>query len=491
MAGPIIEVKNLRRDFGKTRALQRVDLAVGSGELFGIFGPDGAGKTTLMQSLCAILDPTEGSVTVRGFDSVKDAARITSIIGYMSQAYSLYRDLSVEENLEFFARIRKIPQSTYFRRREELLAFSGLGPFLNRKVRHLSGGMQKKLALCTNLIHSPDILILDEHSLGVDPLSRRHLWRMIDGYHDEGKTVVLATSYMDEAARCERVAFLLDGRTLLVDTPGAIGDLEAVFAAHVRRIEWHRELPFAPRPTGGDAVRVSGLVKNFNGFRAVDGIGFAIAGGEVFGFVGPNGSGKTTTIKMLCGIIPPSAGKIDVAGINVLEQRERVKGRIGYMSQKFSLYLDLTVAENIEFFGRVYGVGRDTLARRKAWILDMTGLGGAEKMLAGNLSGAVRQRLALGCSVVHHPDVLFLDEPTSGVDPVSRKNFWDLIRTLADAGTTVFVTTHYLSEAANCHRVAFMHRGRILALDSPAKLQRQYGTDSLEDIFVSLMEGAP
>ncbi len=484
----IIEVRNLHRRFGEIFALKGVDLAIDRGELFGVFGPDGAGKTTLMQSICAILDPTEGSVTVQGYDSVKGAKAITSRIGYMSQAYSLYWDLTVEENLEFFAGIRKIPRDIYRERREKLLAFSRLSQFLNRRVKHLSGGMQKKLALCTNLVHEPDILILDEHSLGVDPLSRRHLWRMIKEYHSEGKTVVLTTSYMDEVAGCERLAFLLDGKVLLVDKPDVIGDLEAVFATHIKKVERKRALPFEARATGGEAVRVSGLTKNFNGFRAVDEISFSIARGEVFGFVGPNGSGKTTTIKMLCGIIPPSAGEIDVVGINVLKKPDTVKGRVGYMSQRFSLYPDLTVEENIDFFGRVYGLDWDILAERKTWILEMTGLTAEEKRLTGNLSGAVKQRLALGCSLVHYPDVLFLDEPTSGVDPVSRKNFWEMITALAGAGTTVFVTTHYLAEAENCHRVAFMHQGRILSIDSPQNLRAMYRTDSLEDIFIELME---
>lgn len=483
-------MSGLHRKFGKAEALKGVHLRVERGELFGIFGPDGSGKTTLMQSICAILDPTEGSVFVQGFDSVKEAGSITSRIGYMSQAYSLYGDLTVEENLEFFAGIRQIPRDIYLARREKLLEFSGLRPFLRRRVRQLSGGMQKKLALCTNLVHEPDILILDEHSLGVDPLSRRHLWRMIEEYHVEGKTVVLTTSYMDEAAKCGKLAFLFAGEILLIDRPESIGDLEGVFAEHAGKQAEIHDLPFTARIVEGEAVRVSGLVKTFDSFRAVDDLSFSIARGEIFCFVGPNGSGKTTTIQMLCGIISPSAGEILVAGINVLLDRESVKSRIGYMSQIFSLYPDLTVEENIEFFGRVYGLDRTILASRKAWILEITGLAAEETKLVAALSGAVKQRLALGCSLVHQPDILFLDEPTSGIDPVSRRNFWKMITALAGLGTTVLVTTHYLSEAVNCHRVAFMHRGRVLALDSPGGFREKYGTDSLEDIFIELMEEA-
>lgn len=485
----VIKIKNLGRVFKKNRALGGINLEIKRGELFCIAGPDGSGKTTLIQSICAILDPSEGIITVEGFDTVKDASRITARIGYMSQAYSLYEDLTVEENLEFFAKIRKVPDDLFARRKERLLKFSGLANFLKRKTRHLSGGMQKKLALCCNLIHEPDILILDEPTLGVDPLSRRHLWQMIKDYHSEGKTIVLTTPYMDEAKRCQRLAFLLEGRLLACDTPDAMGDLEEVFLKYIKRIERSKTLPFPARVAEGDVIRVDGLIKRFDSFSAVDRIDFTVKRGEVFGFVGPNGSGKTTTIRVLCGIIPPSDGSVEVAGIDVVRRPAQVKGRIGYMSQRFSLYLDLTVEENIDFFGSVYGVDPKTLQERKSWLLEAAGLTGKEKTLTKEVSGAIRQRLALGCSLLHYPDVLFLDEPTSGVDPVSRKAFWDMISALANSGTTVFVTTHYLSEVEACTRVAFLHQGRILAMDSPKKLKELYNKDTLEDVFMHLIEG--
>lgn len=485
----IIKIDNLSRKFKKVEALRGIDLEIKKGELFGIVGPDGSGKTTLIQSMCAILDPTEGSVTVDGYDTVKESSKITSRIGYMSQAYSLYEDLTVGENLEFFAKIRKVSSNLFEERKERLLEFSGLSPFLERRTKHLSGGMQKKLALCCNLIHEPDILILDEPTLGVDPLSRRHLWEIIEDYHTQGKTIVMSTSYMDEAKRCERLAFLLDGKLLACDSPEAIGEnLEEVFASHIKRVEWKKALPFPTRAAEGDVIRVEGLSKRFDGFTAVDGIDFTVKRGEVFGFVGPNGSGKTTTIRVLCGIIPPSGGSVDVAGVNVIENPAGVKGRIGYMSQKFSLYLDLTVEENMDFFGRVYGVAPKTLQERKNWLLETAGLKGREKTLTKDVSGAVRQRLALGCSLLHHPDVLFLDEPTSGVDPASRKAFWEMITLLAKSGTTVFVTTHYLREVEGCSRVAFLHQGKIIALDTPNKLKVIYNKESIDDVFMRLLE---
>lgn len=397
---PIIEIKSLKRKFDKNWALQGIELLISKGELFGIVGPDGSGKTTLIQSICAILDPTEGSIAVNGFDTVKDASVITSQIGYMSQAYSLYGDLTVEENLEYFAKIREVSEEVFIERRKKLLEFSGLAPFLKRRTKHLSGGMQKKLALCCNLIHEPDILILDEPTLGVDPLSRRQLWDIIGDYHRQGKTIIVATSYMDEAAKCDRVAFLLDGKVIACDIPSTMGDnLEDLFFAHLsKRTAPMQIVPFSKKEGKETLVEVKELVKRFGTFTAVDRISFSVKRGEIFGFIGPNGSGKTTTIKILCGILPPTKGEVTVVGVNVVLKPEEIKGSIGYMSQKFSLYLDLTVEENINFFGRVYGLNWDTLENRKRWVLEMAVLKGRDRVLVGELSGALRQRLALGCA---------------------------------------------------------------------------------------------
>lgn len=487
---PAIRVSGLKRRFGRVRALDGVDLEIRRGELFGIVGPDGAGKTTLVQSLCAILDPTEGTVTVQGLDSVRAAPRITASIGYMSQAYSLYEDLTVAENMRHFAALRGIRGPALEERTARLLRFSGLGPFLDRRTGNLSGGMQKKLALCASLVHEPDLLVLDEPTLGVDPLSRRELWRMLEAFRSARKTVVLATSYMDEAERCDRVAFVAGGRILACDRPGAFGNgLEEAFKRMQPRPAPARVTPLPQRPpSAGPVVEVRGLVKRFGTFTAVDDVSFSFAPGEVFGLLGPNGSGKSTMIRMLCGILPPSAGEARIAGVDVARSPAAVRGRIGYMSQMFSLYVDLTVGENIEFFGGAYGLPRAVLRERKAWVLEMAGLDGREDTLTGELSGALRQRLALGCAVLHQPDVLFLDEPTSGVDPASREAFWRLIGAIAASGTGVVVTTHYLREAEGCARVAFIHRGRLIALDTPARLRASYGGASLEEAFVRAME---
>lgn len=484
-----IAVRALTRRFGRRAALDGVTLEVRPGELFAVVGADGAGKTTLLQSVCAILDPSGGTVAVNGLDSVRDASRIHALLGYVAQSYSLYGELTVAENLDFFAAIRGVPAAVLPARREQLLRFSGLAPFLDRRAKALSGGMQKKLALACSLVHEPEILVLDEPTLGVDAISRRELWRMLREFHARGRTIVLATSYMEEAAACDRVALLSGGRLIACERPAALGpDLEEA----VKRLLAPGAEPSLPRaraapPRGGEAIRVEGLTRRFGAFTAVDALSFAVAPGEVFGLLGANGSGKSTTIKMLCGILPPSGGRMEVAGIDVGAHPAAAKGRIGYMSQRFSLYPDLTAEQNIEFFGAVYGLEGALLGERRAWVVALAGLAGHEKRLVRSLSGALRQRLALGCALLHRPAVLFLDEPTSGVDPVSREAFWRLIGEVAAAGTAVLVTTHYMREAELCDRVAFLEAGRLLALDAPAALRQRHGGATLEEVFVALM----
>ena len=436
-------------------------------------------------------------MTVEGHDSVRDAAAITSRIGYVAQSYSLYEDLTVEENLEFFGAIRGVEPAALARRRTELLQFSGLSPFLSRRARDLSGGMQKKLAVCCSLLHEPRILILDEPTLGVDPVSRKELWRMLSRYHEAGNTIVLATSYMDEAARCDRVAIMNAGRVAACAPPRDLGpDLEEAVIEMLAPERTRRNGVVSPHSreqgvgTATEALLVDGLTKRFGTFVAVDHASFSLHRGEIFGLLGPNGSGKSTTIKMLCGIYPPTSGAIHVAGVDVVARPGAAKGRIGYMSQRFSLYPDLTVDENIEFFGAVYGLEGARLRQRRSAVLAQADLEAVAGHLVHSLSGATRQHVALGCALLHEPDILFLDEPTSGVDPAARRDFWDLIRELAAAGTSVLVTTHYLKEAEACGRVAFIDKGRIVTIDAPAAIRARYATSTLEEAFLKAIEGA-
>lgn len=541
----VIETRALTRRYRERVAVQGLSLSVRRGEVFGLLGSDGAGKTTTLQMLAAILDPTEGSATVLGYDTVREASAVTARLGYMSQAFSLYGRLSVDENLEFFADLHRVPEPTRSERTRRLLEFARLVPHRGRAARHLSGGMQKKLALCCALIHQPELLILDEPTTGVDPVSRREFWNILYQALTAGATIVVSTPYMDEAERCTRVALLHEGRLIACDTPArlraelpgrmveinvrpqrralailqealpkarpyvfgetlhfyqeaetasvtALQDLlesRGITVAQIRPITPSLEDVFVtrladtamvppPEPvaaltgTGGEiAVQVEDLTMRFGAFTAVDRVTFSVRRGEIFGFLGPNGSGKTTTIRLLCGLLAPTSGKGLVAGYDVGREAHAVKTRIGYMSQHFSLYEDLTVGENIAFFAGAYGVPSSKLPARRDWALTLAGLTAQEGRLTRSLSGGFKQRLALACAVLHEPDVIFLDEPTAGVDPLSRRRFWELIYNLSEQGVTVFVTTHYMDEAEHCHTLGLLYDGRLIALGSPQNLR--------------------
>ena len=570
VAGDVaIRTRGLRRSYGKVEAVRDVDLEIRRGEIFGIVGPDGAGKTTLIQMLCGILDPTAGSASVLGFDTVREAARLGERVGYMSQVFSLYGTLSVAENIRFFADLRFIPEQARRERTEKLLRFSRLEPFVDRLARQLSGGMQKKLALATTLVHDPEMLFLDEPTTGVDPVSRRDFWEIVFDFLRAGVTVFVATPYLDEAERCQRVALMHEGRILAVDTPAAlrrslggqmldiatpepqrlvevlrgrpeVRDVQ-IFgrAVHallaepaaqdrveaalrdaqipvqgLRPIEPSLEDVFitliggqqaaapsvpapviargavpgpaaapavvAPSADQPHAVEVQELTRRFGSFVAVDKLSFTIHPGEVFGFLGPNGSGKSTTIRMLTGILSPSAGTGRVGGFDIAHEASRIKPVLGYMSQRFSLYNDLTAGENLDFFAGIYGVPAAERAERKRAALAMVGLFGRDDVRTGSLSGGWKQRLALAAAIMHRPRIVMLDEPTSGVDPLSRRVFWDLIFDLARSGVTILVTTHYMDEAERCDRIALIARGKMLALGSPVDLKAQVGGRMME-----------
>ncbi|OGK88731.1 MAG: ABC transporter ATP-binding protein, partial [Candidatus Rokubacteria bacterium GWF2_70_14] len=371
-----IEVERLSRRFGARTAVEGVDLDVARGEIFGLLGPNGAGKTTLLRLLAGLLDPTAGRATVLGLDVNRDATPLRQRIGYVSQEFTLYGTLTVEENLDFFADLHGVPGALGRSRKERLLAWSRLAPFRARRAGHLSGGMQKKLHLCSALIHEPEILLLDEPTAGVDPVSRRELWEILHDLVERGLTLVVATPYMDEAEQCHRVALMHQGRVIRSGPPEALkaeagpgASMEDAFVAVVAgtgRAAMGRGAAPAPRvqaATARDAVvvRLDRLTKAFGGFVAVDHVSLSVRRGEVFGFLGPNGSGKTTTIRMLCGVLPPSAGLGEVLGYDTARDARGIRARIGYMSQRFSLYDDLTVEENLAFFGRGYGLSRRRL----------------------------------------------------------------------------------------------------------------------------------
>ena len=537
----------LTKRFGKTTVLDGVSFDLTPGEMLAIVGPDGAGKTTLIQLLAGLLEPTAGTAVVGGLDVRMAGTALGERIGYMSEGFTLYESLSVAENLAFFAALYGVVGEERERRTAELLRFSRLDTALDRRAGRLSGGMQKKLALCCVLIHRPRVLLLDEPTLGVDPLSRQELWRLLDRFLAERMTIVVTTPYLDEAERCQRALLLHDGhvvalgpsaelrrdstdalweiraapleraRRLLADRygasrtylvrrdlrvavpaddpispPEALSDaglpdvqarrveptLEDVFVArigHVNSTSGASTETFAEatvqRPSAAGGITVDCLTRRFGAFTAVDAVSLEIRPGEIFGLLGPNGSGKSTLIRMLTGLLPPSAGAARVAGHNVARAGAQFRRNVGYMSQRFSLYLDLSVAENLEFFGGVYGLSGGHLEERKAWALGLAGLAGQERTRTGALASGHRQRLALAVALLHAPAVVFLDEPTSGVDPIARRRFWDLIYAVARAGTTVLVTTHYLDEAERCDRIGVLDAGRLIGLGSPAELK--------------------
>ncbi len=493
--GEVVRAEGLGKSYRRTPAVGDVSFEIGRGEVFGLLGPDGAGKSTLIQILTGVLSATRGRARVLGEDVLARPEAVKSRIGYMPQGLglNLYEALTVEENIDFFGDLREVPPEDFRRHKEELLGITQLAPFRDRAAAHLSGGMRQKLALCCTLIHYPELIFLDEPTTGVDPISRRDFWMIINRLVVErGTSVLLTTSYLDEAERCHRVAFLYQGRIIaqgptaeLQEQTGRNGagrsrSLEDVFIAAMAvdtaeaAAAGPRPLPVAaPRGAGEEAaaIRVEGLSKRFGDFMAVDGVSFAVASGEVFGFLGPNGAGKTTVIKILTGILAPSRGRARIAGLDIRADRDRLKRQLGYMSQKFSLYRDLTVAENIRLYGGIYQLRRDDLEARLPEILELADLRGQEEQLARDLPLGMRQRLALGCAILHRPRIVFLDEPTSGVDPLARRKFWRIIRQLAEAGVTILVSTHYMDEAEHCGRLAFMHQGRLVAVGAPGELR--------------------
>ncbi len=501
----IITTHNLTRRFGELTAVDGLTISISEGELFGLVGSDGAGKTTTLRMLAGILDPQEGRLQVLGRAFPAGAEGVKGEIGYMSQRFGLYPDLTVGENIAFYADIFGVTGNERRQRSQRLLAFSGLEPFIGRQAGRLSGGMKQKLGLCCALIHKPRLLLLDEPTNGVDPVSRRDFWRILRELHAEGVTIVVATAYLDEAGRCDRVGLIHGGRLIACDTPAALTDngavsLEDLVINSIGGQQLLKILPLSsPLDSRGDtggmeevAVSLTNLTKHFDSFTAVDSVTLSVPRGQIFGFLGPNGAGKSTTIRMLCGILPPTSGSGSVTGFDIATQPERIKENIGYMSQRFSLYEDLTVEENIAFYGGIYRIPQPRLKERAEWVIRMAGLTERRTALAGELSGGWRQRLALGCAILHEPAIVFLDEPTSGVDPLSRRTFWELIRSLAAGGVTVFVTTHYMDEAEYCDRLAMIYRGTLVAVGTPRELKQARARNgvlpSLEDVFIGLIE---
>jgi ABC-2 type transport system ATP-binding protein len=548
MAEVAVRVDRLTKHYGTLEAVRGISFEVDKGEIFGFIGPDGAGKTTTFEILAGVMRATSGEIDVLG----KPAREARAQTGYLTQAFTLYPDLTVMENIRYVGDLRLTPSRVVISRARHYLAAFGMHPFEGRLASQLSGGMQKKLALVCALVSEPAVLLLDEPTTGVDPVSRREFWDSLAQLSSEGLTILVATPYLDEAERCNRVALMHLGQIAQLDTPSALrnsihaqrlevrvadlrraqlatpalaaipgvldvqrfGDhldvltadsavepvtagvenvlsaahleherirvdepsLENVFVASIREAgpQGEAEFPFAkPRRAalGTTAIAAERLFKRFGTFLAVNDLSLDIAFGEIYGLLGANGAGKTTTVRMLCGLLEPSSGVVTLAGERGNVRSESVRRRVGYMSQKFSLYDDLTIIENLEFFAGVYEIPAERRHTTIQWVLDFSGLRGREHTITGSLPGGWKQRVAFGSAIMHEPDVLFLDEPTSGVDPIARRAFWGLINQLADRGTAVLVTTHYLEEAEQCNRVGFVSAGRLIAEGTPSQVK--------------------
>ncbi|HZV00241.1 MAG TPA: ATP-binding cassette domain-containing protein [Planctomycetota bacterium] len=557
-AGLVLEgrdlVKTFLRETGETvRALDGVSLEVAKGALTALVGPDGAGKTTLLRLAAGLLDADSGTLSVLGLDAASASDEVQSRIAYMPQRFGLYEDLTVQENLDLYADLHGVSREERAERYPKLYEMTALGPFTKRLAGQLSGGMKQKLGLACTLVRSPELLLLDEPTVGVDPLSRRELWEIITRLEKEqGLTVLVSTSYLDEAERCAHAIVLVEGRALasgepasvreeargltfhvepalgeparvlqarLMDDPSVIDavpeagrvrvvarerppgaePVEARFedgfmvllrrAKNVGKAAPHPDPPPAKRGEGETAVRVRDLVRRFGNFTAVDHVSFEVERGELYALLGPNGAGKTTVFRMLCGLLPPTEGELEVAGMDLREAPASARQRIGYVAQKFSLYGALSVTENLEFFASAYGLRGARKRERIRWALAQFELASLARVTSAQLPGGFKQRLSMAAALLHEPEILFLDEPTSGADPLARREFWRRITALASGGTTVIVTTHFMEEAEYCDRVAILDSGRLLAEGTPAEIRGD--APSMEDAFIAIVGHAP
>ena len=572
----VLAVRNLTKEFSSKKgpavqALRDVSLNALSGQVTGLVGADGAGKTTLIRTAAGLIVPTGGTVTVLGLDSMVDTIEIQSRVGYMPQKFGLYQDLTVVENMNLYADLQGVPSSERKDRYHRLLQMTGLEPYTRRMAGALSGGMKQKLGLACSLIKSPEMLLLDEPTVGVDPISRRELWKIVyELVERDGIGVLLSTAYLDEAERCDYVVVLHDGEKLAQGTPrefkervgqkvalvdpwpdikprqiqthlvGKAHIIDATIRSGKVRVvtdvygtqavaealpeKWPATIKTTP-PTFEDAfmtliphkesrfqinsvdetsgkairdeevvVRTKDLQKFFGEFEAVKGLTFEVQRGEIFGLLGPNGAGKSTTFRMLCGLLEVSGGQISVAGHNLRHSPSMARSHLGYMAQQFSLYGQLSVQENLRFFGKAYGLGGDRLRQRMDWAFTEFGLGKWREKAAGQLPGGYKQRLAMAASLLHEPEILFLDEPTSGVDPLARREFWLRINGFAEQGVTVVVTTHFMEESEYCDRMLIMSLGESLAMGTPSEIRalarsKENPEPTIEDAFIALAEG--
>src|SRR4051794_14142911 len=504
---PVVSIRDVTHRYGAALALDGISLDIPRGIMVGIVGPDGVGKSTLMGLVAGAKKLQSGGLTVLNGDirDIRHRRAAGPRIAYMPQGLgkNLYLELSVQDNVDFMARLFGLSSAERRVRVKELLDATGLGPFPDRPAGKLSGGMKQKVGLCGALVHEPDLLILDEPTTGVDPLSRRQFWTLIDDIRAgrPGMSVVISTAYMDEAQRWDWIVAMDAGRVLATGTPAELmkrtetTDLEHSFIALLpeEKRRGHTELTIPPRPAGKSeiAIEAHGLTCRFGSFTAVDHVTLSIERGEIFGFLGSNGCGKSTTMKMLTGLLPPTEGTATLFGSSVEAGSMEVRKNLGYMTQAFSLYGELTVRENLILDARLYHLSPEQTKPRIEALVQRFGLGPHMDAAAGALPMGLRQRLSLAVAVLHEPKLLILDEPTSGVDPIARDSFWELLVHLSrNEGVTIFITTHFMNEGMHCDRISLMHGGRVLACDAPQKLSDGRGAAGLGAAFSGYREDA-
>ena len=557
----ILSVKNLSKSFDKQKALNNISLEIKQNKITGIVGPDGAGKTTLLRILSGLLTFEAKHLEVLDLDLKSNIQIIQEQIGYMPQNFGLYEDLSVEENLRLFANLQSIPKNELQNRIDELLHFTSLFFFKYFLAKNLSGGMKQKLGLASALIKKPKLLLLDEPGVGVDPISRKELWSMVENLTKENVTVLWSTAYLDEAELCDEVLLLNEGNILFFGNPSIlketmkdrvfdiVGEIKnkretlqlalkypyikdaLILGNSIKLIcDESKQLPkledikatnciykkSIPTFEDGfmnilkanfdgvsklaqqmktietdyeDIIKVKNLSKNFGSFTATDNISFNIKKGQIFGLLGPNGAGKSTTFKMLCGLLKPSKGEGTILGYNFMDSSSKARCKIGYMSQKFSLYADISIYENLKFYAGIYGLRSQNKDEKIANMLDIFDLKKFKDTQAKDLPLGYKQRLSLACAVMHDPAVLFLDEPTSGVDPITRREFWNHIYAMVQKGMTIMVTTHFMQEAEYCDQIALIYKGKAIAIDSPHELILKISPKAtMQEAFIELIK---
>lgn len=489
----IVKIQNLSKSFGKMTAVSNLSLSFHKGDVVGLVGPDACGKTTLIRLILGLLKPNSGSVSIYNLDSYRNRLQINAHVGYMPQKFGLYEDLTVIENLNFYADLKNVPRDF-----DELLKMTNLWRFTNRRAGNLSGGMKQKLGLAAALLGNPAILVLDEPSVGVDPVSRRDLMQMVSSRSAKIDFVLWSTSYLDEAYVFNRSVVMNAGQVIFDGNPRELSPDKRGFEKEIIKIlgGYKKEESLVAKNFVYDDTRVTheypveadNLVKRYGNFYAVKNNSFRIRKGEIFGLLGPNGAGKSTSFKMMCGLAKPTSGQARIMGIDVAKKPTLARSYIGYMSQKFSLYEKITLRQNLEFFSGIYGLTGKKQQYAIDQMLDVFTFRDFVDVKSVELPLGYKQRLALSCALIHNPPILFLDEPTSGVDVITRNEFWNHITSLAKKGCTILITTHFMDEAENCDTVNLFYNGEIVAFGPPAKLKERTKTESLEDAFIKIIE---